>query len=135
MPVTAEKIIGEPIIIVTYSGQVTVRDVVRLVEYVSKLIPAHRPPLYRLTRMESDRVALSFDVFKQMTVIEASRHSGAITDTDVKTLLIGDHPFLFLLADAMSQEAFGAVELPLFETLDDALSYVLQMRSATSGSA
>lgn len=121
MPATVEKLLGKPIAIVNYYGHVTVEDTRAVFAQVAGLVDTYGAPLYRLTCVNSDESVVSFDEVMMMTTLSSRGVRGSSTDPDVKTLLVGDHPLIDLFAQAMREEAFGGVDIPIFDSVDDAL--------------
>ncbi|MEO1443621.1 MAG: hypothetical protein AAFV33_24680, partial [Chloroflexota bacterium] len=66
----------------------------------------------------------SFDEVMMLTTLSSRRKRGSVTDPNVLTVLVGEHILIDLYVDAMRQEAFGGVDIPLFGAMDDALVYV-----------
>lgn len=127
MPATVEKILGKPIAIVTYYGHVTAEDTRGVFAQVSGLLDTYGAPIYRVTQVNTDLVDMTFDEVMLMTVLASKGTHGSTTDPNVKTVLVGDHPFIDLYADAMRQEVFGGVDIPIYDTLDEALRMVKEM--------
>lgn len=126
MPATVEKILGKPIALVRYYGHVTVEDSRAVFAQIAGLVDTYGAPMYRITSVRSDESDVSFDEVMMMTTFSSRGVRGSVTDPDVVTVLAGDHPLIDLFAQAMREEAFGAVKIPLFDNEDDALLYVYE---------
>jgi hypothetical protein len=53
---------------------------------------------------------------------------GSPSDPRIQYLLVGTHEMLELAARSASQRQYGEVEMPLFESIDDALEYARRER-------
>lgn len=124
MPANVEKLANQPIIIASYHGHITVDDAKAVFAQVAGLIDIYGAPLYRIACVDCDSAHTSFDEVMMLTTLSSKGLRGSATDPDVKTVLVGEHLLIDLYVDAMRQEAFGAVEIPIFETLEDALAHV-----------
>lgn len=127
MPATVEKILGQPIAIVRYYGHITTADTRAVFAQIAGLLDTYGAPLYRITCILSEDAETSFDEVMLMATISSRGIRGSATDPDVFTFLVGDHPLLDIFADAMGQAAFGGVEMPIFETVDEALLHIEEL--------
>jgi len=136
MPATVEKVLGKPIVLVEYHGHITTDDARAVFAQIAGLLDNYGAPLYRITRVDCDNAHTSFDEVLMLTTLSSKGRRGSATDPDIKTVLVGEHLLIDLYIDAMRQDAFGGVEIPLFDTLDDALEHVreeLHLGGAGSG--
>ncbi|MFZ4815644.1 MAG: hypothetical protein ACOYL5_13985 [Phototrophicaceae bacterium] len=124
MPATVEKVPDQPIAIIRYYGQITAEDAKAVFAQVAALLDLYGQPLYRITTVDEDDNAISIDEIKRLTVLSSQHLPGSVTDPKIFTVLVGQHLLIDLYVDAMQQKAFGGVEIPLFDSLEDALQYV-----------
>ena len=124
MPATVEKLPGKPIVIVTYHGHITVDDARAVFAQIAGLLDIYGAPIYRITQVDCDSAHASFDEVLMLTTLSSRGLRGSATDEDVITVLVGEHLLIDLYVDAMRQEAFGGVQIPLFGTLAAAMDYV-----------
>ena len=134
MPANVEKVPGLPVVIVTYHGHITVDDARAAFAQIAGLLDTYGAPLYRITHVDCDHAHASFDEVMMLTTISSKGVRGSVTDPDVYTVLVGEHVLIDLYVDAMRQEAFGAVELPVFATMEEAMVYV-QAKLQAGGAA
>lgn len=124
MPASVEKMPGMPIVIVTYYGHITIDDAKAVFAQMAGLLTTYGAPLYRIAYVDCNTAHTSFDEVMMLTTLSSKGKPGSPTDPNVKTVLVGKHLLIDLYVDAMRQEAFGAVDIPIFDTLDDALTHV-----------
>ncbi|MEL6150593.1 MAG: hypothetical protein AAGK74_03560 [Chloroflexota bacterium] len=125
MPARVEKLMGESIALVTYYGHITLADAEAVIAQTATLLDDYGAPLYRVICVDCEQEAhASFDEVMMLTTLSSRRKRGSVTDPNVLTVLVGEHILIDLYVDAMRQEAFGGVDIPLFGAMDDALVYV-----------
>jgi hypothetical protein len=119
MPVTIETKVNERIIIATLEGHVTVNDLDVIYQRSAALIQQMGGMIHRVT---DARLATSSFADILRLVREASKGlPGSATDPNVKTVFVGNHEMLRLVADMLRQPQFGHIQIPMFPTLEDAL--------------
>lgn len=123
MPAIIQKVKGKPIVIVTYKGRITFEDAQSAFQKVAQLLDTHAKPLYRVVCFDTD-IVITFDEVMMMATFSSRFIRGTATDVDVISVLCGQHPLLDIYADAMRQEAFGGIEMPIFDTLEEAILHV-----------
>ncbi|MEM6280741.1 MAG: hypothetical protein AAF787_00995 [Chloroflexota bacterium] len=125
MPARVEKLMGEPIAIVTYYGHITPADATGVFAQIATLLDDYGAPLYRIICVDCGQEAYaSFDEVMMLTILSSRGRRGSTTDPEVMTVLVGEHVLIDLYVDAMRQDAFGGVDIPLFGVLEDALVFV-----------
>ena len=131
MPGSVEKIPDKPIAIVTYHGHISVEDTRAVFAQVAGLVDVYGSPFYRLTRVSSSDSDTSFDELMRMTVVSSKGIPGSATDPNVTTIFVGQSMYFDLFVDAMQQDSFGGVEIPMFDTMDEAMAYVEEQLSGS----
>jgi hypothetical protein len=124
MPATVEKLVDKPIAMVRYYGHVTIEDTRAVFAQIAGLVDTYGAPLYRITQVDASKADVSFDEVMMMTTFSSRGLRGSATDPDVVTVLAGDHPLIDLFAQAMREEAFGGVTIPIYDTEAEALEHV-----------
>lgn len=127
MPATVEKLPELPVAVVHYHGHVTVEDTRAVFAQIAGLVDTYGAPFYRITCVQSEDTATTFDEVMMMTTLSSRGIRGSATDPDVVTVLVGQHPLVDLFVEAMRQEPFGAVEIPIFTEKAAALTFVREM--------
>ncbi len=127
MPASVEKLPDLPIAVVRYGGHVTVEDTRAVFAQIAGLVDTYGTPFYRITCVNTEETAVTFDEVMMMTTLSSRGLRGSATDPDVYTVLAGAHPLVDLFVEAMRQEPFGAVEIPVFTDLATALDFVMAL--------
>jgi hypothetical protein len=122
MPVTLERVPNEPVVIATLQGFVNIDTIKEMYSRSTDLARDIAGPWYRLTDVTN--ISTSFmEVLK--VVREASRGlPGTSSDPNVTVVLVGTNEMAKLVADMLKQPQYGALAIPIFKCMEDALDYV-----------
>jgi hypothetical protein len=129
MAVTVEKLPDEPIIIVTSVGQINVTMMREVYAQIAAILDKFEPPLYRITDARNQETS-----FADMIGIikEASKGMpGTTTDPRIRNVFVGRDKFAMLARQAYVNT--GST-IPLFDTLEDALTHIRYELSKQDGS-
>lgn len=132
MPITYERLPGEPILIVATVGELTVEGMHEIFAKSAELQRETGGILYRVT----DNTQLNIDAQDFINIIRMAGMAGKQTpgssaDPNIRAVLVADNRWSLLFREALSQPQFGGVFLPIFETRDQALTYVrLQIKQS-----
>ncbi|MEO0566081.1 MAG: hypothetical protein AAF125_28495, partial [Chloroflexota bacterium] len=96
MPASVEKLPDLPIAVVNYHGHVTVEDTRAVFAQIAGLVDTYGTPFYRITCVNSEDAATTFDEVMMMTTLSSRGIRGSATDPDVYTVLVGAHPLVDL---------------------------------------
>jgi len=136
MPAKIEKLMDLPVAIVTYHGHISIDDAKSVIAQTADFVDTYGAPLYRVICVEcADEAHASFDEVMMLTTLSSKGIRGSVTDPDVLTVLVGEHILIDLYVDAMRQEAFGAVDIPLFDSMENAMIYVQNIMHRSGGVA
>ena len=122
MPATVEQLPGEPIVIVRVTGHLTVevmRDVYRQIAAIADQI---EPPLYRITDTRFREASFA----EMMAIVkEASKGMpGTTTDPRIRNVFVGRDRIAMVGRDAYVNNDPNRNAMPIFESIEDALTYV-----------
>lgn len=122
MPATVERLEGEPIVVATLTGHLTIADVLTVYQRTSELrqdMPAH---IYRVT----DVRATEADFAEMMKILKqaAEQSTSSTVDPTVTVVFVGKTGWAKLFIDAMRQQQRGGVQIPVYHKMDDALAYI-----------
>ncbi len=122
MPVKVERLPGEPILVMTYTGHMDVETVTKGFTESAKLAEQIDGVVYRI----SDVRLGEGDFGDVMKVIAEIRKGipGSTADPKFRGVFVGGHQMVRLYADILKQEQFGATTIPFFKTMDEALEYI-----------
>ncbi|MDX2161969.1 MAG: hypothetical protein SF162_11640 [bacterium] len=123
--ISALRLPGEPIILVRYEGTVTVEDIHAATPEVDRLLHELGGTLYLIID-----AAQATSNFQQMIAILRTPSAlliaepGRIVPPDLKVhmLLVNNSGMAKLYSSAINQVQFGQLKVPLFRTLEDALT-------------
>lgn len=125
MPVQVEKLPNEPIIILTYSGDVDAETIKSAFHQSVELMASMEGTVYRISDVRGFDLdpAAMLELFKLIADIRNDL-AGSSADPRIHGVFVGDHELARLYAEIMGQYAFGSTQIPFYETLDEALAYI-----------
>lgn len=122
MAIVVSRIPNEPIIVATLEGDLTVEQFkemfIRSVE-ITKEIGGH---VFRIT--DARNVTATFGELFGIIAAASKGVPGSTTDPNVTPILVGSNQMVKLAAQAFRQKQFGGVEIPLFQKMEDAMTYI-----------
>lgn len=117
---------GEPILITTYEGKVTVETIKEGAQEAAKLMENIEGKIYRIIDVTAIEPAAFADVIK---LLESQSQGSAGTSTDPRLsaiVLVGTDRMVRLFADIMRQRT-GGKQLPIYTSLEDGIAAVRVM--------
>jgi hypothetical protein len=127
MPVTVERIPGEPIIMAKLSGDLTVDDVVEMFTRSAEIIKDVEGTVYRITNVQ-DIKAPFVEAMKTVQAATKGR-SGSTSDPRIYAMFVGNTQWVDFYRNALQQEQFGGISLPVFASKEEALEHIRQHRA------
>lgn len=122
MPVTVEFLTDEPILVATLTGDLTVSDMRGMFIQSAQLTQDMPGPIYRIT---DTRLARANFMEMMQTVRAASDGTpGSSTDPKFKPIFLGTNELVRMGIDMLKQSQFGGVQIPFFNDMEDALTYI-----------
>jgi hypothetical protein len=119
MPISVERLPGEPIIVAKLSGVITPELIVPFFEECTRLAETIEGRVYRISDVSQVQISYS----DLMQVLASSIGTpGSSLDPRFYVLMVGPHAWLQLYTDSLKQH--GSAFVPIFDSLDDALAYV-----------
>jgi hypothetical protein len=122
MPVTVKRLPEQPIIVVVYTGRVTVGDVLSAFTRSAHLIGADEDLIYRIVCIEDTDV--DFAEILHFAQTSGSETPGSSTDPRFHVVMVGHDKWTKLFVQLMGKKQFGGIVIPCFITFDQALEYV-----------
>ncbi len=122
MAVRVTRLPGEPIVIATLSGPLDVDAIRTMFVQTAELTQDVDGPIYRIGDFTNADAS-----FKSMArvVTETTRYRPYGTrDPRIKPVLVCGYNRLRFLPNLFRQKEFGGVDMPVFDTVDEALVYV-----------
>jgi hypothetical protein len=127
MPVTVERLPEQPIIVVVYTGRVTVGDVQSVFARSSNMLKPDDELMYRITCIEEIDVDFAEILhFAQSSTLETP---GSSTDPRFRVVIVGHDKWTKLFVQFMSKKQFGGISIPCFHTREQAMEYVQRERN------
>jgi hypothetical protein len=119
MSVTVEKLPHEPIVIVTIIGQLNITMMREAYAQIATILDACQPPVYRITDARAQETSFA----DMLDIIKEASHGmpGTTTDPRVCNIFVGRDKFARLAREAYINTGHP---IPLFDTLEDALTYI-----------
>lgn len=126
MTVEITEMRNEPILIARYAPPFNPdEDLHQANAAIRDKLITTEPPLYRIEDVSA--IEMSFAELVQAMATATEQAEGSILDSRVHSMLVGTSDMLRIAKDAMTQEQYGSLDVPLFPTVDDALAYVHQL--------
>ena len=122
MPVTIKRLPDQPIIIASYSGHITVGDVLSVFTRSAEIVKPSDNTIYRISHIENTEA--EFADILHFAQTSASDVPGSSTDSRFHPVIVGHDKWIKLFVQFMSKKQFGGVVVPCFLTLSQALEYV-----------
>ncbi len=122
MPVVVNRVEDKPIIIATFSGTVTVADVIQTFQQSAEIMGDDEQSYHRITDV---RTANSNFIEMLGVIKEASTgQPGSTTDPRIKTTFVGTTTWIAFFRNALQNPQFGGKSMAAFENMDDALASI-----------
>jgi hypothetical protein len=123
MAYTIEKLPDEPIIILTVRDPLgTPAEHRKSHEEMVAVINTIEGNVYRITDMRELNINFA-DMLHRIAEEAKARSAGAMSDERIKGIVVGSHDMVRLGTQALSQQQYGGLKIPLFERLEEALDY------------
>lgn len=128
MPIRVEIMPDEPIVMYIYEGQITSDDVLNARRQVMDAINAASGLVVRIN--DTRRAALSFSDGLNVLATMTRDVPGSARDGRVVDVAVAGDQLVNFLTESLSQEQYGAINVPIFGTLDEALTFARERINA-----
>jgi len=125
MPIEISRLPNEPIILMTFSGGFESDALTNAFRRSVELLDEIGAMAYRISDVrgvESDPRGLG-ELFKALREVRKDK-AGSSADPRFHAVLVGGNTLASIYANVMRQNEFGNVQLPVFQTVDEALDYI-----------
>lgn len=126
------RIPDAPIIVAIFTGEVNAEMVQEMYRRSAVLIHETGVPAWRITDFRKMETTPQ-DALEVLTHHASRGLPGSTTDPRIRPVIVGDNQWVQLARLTMRQEQFGGVEIPIFDTVDEALRYVRGQIETTLG--
>lgn len=124
MTFKVEKYEGEPVVVCTMSAQFNPNtDYGPFWGQLGALIEGMEGPIYRITVLEASEISFS-DMTMALAAEAKSGMPGSGSDARIRMVLVSKAVMAQMAVESIKQEQYGALDTPLFGTLEEALAYV-----------
>jgi len=126
MPFAVDPNISQNIVVVTFYPPVDVEQDHRdLLDESVRRLGEGQSPLYRVLDFRSAYMNFS-DMIRWLAADTTHDLPGAALDPQVRTVLVSNSEDTDRIANWLEQDQYGGLHIPLFTSIDDALTYVTQ---------
>lgn len=125
MAVKVEKVPDKPILIATLTGSVTIELVQEMFEQSAKLVDEIGGHLYRVTDVRNIESTFS-DLVLILAKASSLKQPGSAVDPRLTGMLVGSSQWVKMFSQSIQQQQYGGLNIPLFEDMEAAMSYVQQ---------
>ena len=124
MSVVVEKLPDEPIIVVTYDGELNLEIVTTAFRQSAEIMDRLEGTVYRISdiRQGTSEFSDTMDIIHQIR--ETQNVSGSTLDPRLKAVFVGTHILAEMYVDILKQSEYGGKEIPFFKDMDEALTYI-----------
>jgi hypothetical protein len=124
MPIKIERLTYLPVLLFTYSGAITLQEMVDAYYQSLALLTPDDHVMYRVVHVES--LESNFAEILKMAQSNSSTTPPPSADTNrqLPLVVVGHDKWTKLYLQLMSQQQFGGVSIPCFVTIDQALEYI-----------
>lgn len=121
MPMKVKQFPGEPIVLVTATGSLNMDEVPEVYEQTADVADQWGRPIYAV--YDFSRVKFAWSTVLAAMNLTVKKLPGSPTDERVRTIGVGTSDFVKTAAEAMGKAMWGGLEVKVFGTAEEALSY------------
>ncbi|MBZ0310044.1 MAG: hypothetical protein K8I82_28545 [Anaerolineae bacterium] len=129
MPVTAQKLTDENIIVVSYESPYRVEDTIESVETIHQIVEEATDVIYLIVDLTRLNMGFS-DMVQGLAASTSGKQGWSLKDPRTRLVVVGANKLIEFGVKAVNQTQYGGVNIPLFDTLDEALTYVRKQVTA-----
>lgn len=130
MAVMVEQYPELPVIVATVTGKMTIEDARTIFSESAAIMDTMSGPVFRITDVRQ----MDTDFTEVTAMLKEASHGqpGTTSDPRLQVVMVGGHALTRFYADAMRQSQFGGVAVPVFQHIEDALTYITYRLSQTA---
>jgi hypothetical protein len=133
MPVTVERVPNEPIIIAHLWGIVDVSCVREMYTNSAPLVDEIGTHTYRVT--DAREVETTFSDLVQILGKTMAGEPGSTGDPRITPILVGTNAWVKMLQESLKQQQYGAKQIAIYETREEALAHARALIAEQTASA
>lgn len=123
MSFSIEKLPDEPIVICTLDKDFRGAEYNGFLSELGKLLEGEPGPVYRITYSLAITPLIFSDIVTMLGEETKSGKPGTITDPRIRMIIVSAASDAQFPIDSVKQDQYGAFDVPLFATVDEALAY------------
>ncbi len=121
MSYTVEKMSGEPVVLVRLNSDYdAVQEMQDTIQSSNALIAQQTEPVFSIWDVDQSNVNLE----GLMSGTNVARQETATPPNQMGSIILGNSPYLQLLAQGLNSDTYGHLNIRVFGQLDEALAYV-----------
>ncbi len=121
MSYTVEKMAGEPVVLIRLNADYdAATEMAGTLHESTALIAQQNEPVFSIWDIERTSVNLE----SLMAGTNAARLDSAAPPNQAGSIILGNSPYLKLLAKGLDSSTYGNLKIAIFEQMDDALAYI-----------
>jgi hypothetical protein len=124
MAATLQKLEGEPILVVTHEGFLSLQSAEAVTAQVVEVLEAADTRLYGIIDLRNATSDLP-EVLR-ILVQQTKGARGTLTDQEVYVVLVGEHLFIRIFHKLIRERQLGGITLSVYVSMDEALRAVRQ---------
>jgi hypothetical protein len=123
MPIIVNRLPGESIIVNTYSGKVTAKDMETVIPEFSALADGLKPPIFRISDGSQSQISFS-DLVMMLPKVTLENNPLSMRDKRFIDLVVAPEKGLVRMGvDSLKQRQYGGMAVHIFGTLEEAIAY------------
>ncbi len=123
MPFTVERVPDQPIVTVHLTGKITIEELKEIFKQSVDLTPDVEEHIYRVTTV-GEGANIGFGDVIATVRTSLAKMPGSSGDPRFNAVWVGKHHMAKLFADMLRSAPLVNVEMPFFNTQDEAMAYV-----------
>jgi hypothetical protein len=115
------KLPNRPLVVVANKGKLTDDDASTIYKRIEAIASMHEGAIFRITDARKLEASLP-NIIKLIKA--ASQAPDTSTDKRIQNVFVGDEEFAIVVREALTQDQFEHIEIPVFPTLEEAYDYI-----------
>jgi hypothetical protein len=130
MPISVARLTHQPVLVATYTGQITVQDVKSMYEESGKLAQDITGAVYRIS--DTREATTSLVEILRIAREAAQDMPGSTSDPRIHVIFVGTNEATRMMVDVLKQPHFVGKQFAIFRSMEEALTSVQYEISKTS---
>jgi hypothetical protein len=127
MPITVERLPDQPILVATYTGQITLQDVKGMYEQSGRLAGDISGAVYRISDTREAKTSL-LEILR-IARVAADDMPGSTSDPRIHVIFVGTNEATRMMVDVLRQPQYVGKQFAIFRSMEEALASIEYERS------